>query len=208
MTRTILTFVAAIAAALALSVLAACGGGGDPVYSGPPRTVQMFGDSVQDLEFPTVSAALGTRASDRAVHGSNSNNLVDGTDGLNKPWPESVAAQVAVINHGSNDAAADRIVTPLEQYRANLRRLAVAPALVIFETPMPALKNRPDLDSYVQAMRDVATETGTPLIDVNACVKAMPNWEGMLYDGVHPTPEAAAAIVSRCVLPSLKAYTG
>ncbi len=208
MTRTILTFVAAIAAALALSMLAACGGGGDPVYSGPPRTVQMFGDSVQDLEFPTVHASLGARATDRAAHGSNSAMLLAGTDGVNAPWPQSVAAEVVVINHGSNDAAVGPTQTELAQYAANLRRLAVAPALVVFETPIPAWKNRPNLDAYAQVMREVAAETGTPLIDVHRCVKEdMSNWTAMIPDGVHPTPEGASAIVSTCVLPNLKVYT-
>jgi len=56
----------------------------------------------------------------RSVEGSSSLDLLNGTDGVNAPWPDNVDADIVIINHGLNDAFNN---TPLEDYKNNLRKI-------------------------------------------------------------------------------------
>jgi hypothetical protein len=165
--------------------------------------LQFFGDSTQVQAFELLREHFPS-ATLRAVGGTRSDMLLDGTDGLNRPWPASVAAPVVVINHGMNDARPWAKV-PLDAYRANLRRLAKAPALVVFETPNPSTYPGRDTAPYAQAMREVAAEVGAPLIDVHACFQTLPDWRAALYDQVHPNERGLRHIVDVCVAPRLRA---
>ena len=52
-------------------------------------------------------------------------------------------------------------------------------------------------------MRDVAAELGRPVIDVSAKVRAMPDWQAHVFDGVHPDPLLYQAISRDMVVPAL-----
>lgn len=164
--------------------------------------VQFFGDSTQVQAFEYLRDHF-PGSTLRAVGGTRSDMLLGGTDGLNRPWPASVAAPVVVINHGMNDARPWAKV-PLETYRANLRRLAKASALVVFETPNPSTYPGRDTAPYAQAMREVAAEVGAPVIDVHACFQTLPEWRAALYDQVHPNDRGLRHIADVCVAPRLR----
>lgn len=173
--------------------------------------VQLFGDSTQygqdgrtgtrasttpgsalqaamDARFGAGRVAVETRA----VGGSTSTRLRDGTDGLNQAWPGSVDADIVVVNHGINDALQG---LPLETYADNLRALGTAPAArVLFETPNPVHDVPASTTAYAQRMRDVAAERALPLIDTEAFVLAQANWRALVPDGLHPTAALYARI--------------
>ena len=174
-----------------------------------PVTIQLFGDSTQVSAYDDrylqyamngrfgVGAVLIELA---AVSGSSSVNVVGGTDGLNTPWPESVSADIAMVNHGIND---QHFFTPLVQYRANLVALTVGPAIIVFETPNP-VHTVPWADSaYTSLMRDVAATTMTPLVDVEAYVLSLPNWQAHVPDGVHPDSTLQNLIATYVTAPAL-----
>lgn len=217
----------------ALSLLTACGGGGsdtpevDVVASGcvpagptpsftypgptPPAaslpmvtesvefSIDLFGDSTNWLAYAYWRGAFGNKVTLHAQRGTKSADLVAGTDGINQPWPQSVDAQVMVVNHGMNDAA---VPVPIADYKANLRKFAQTSAVVIFETPNPSTSV--DTAPYAQAMREVAAETGSKLIDTQACMLRRADWATLLYDGVHPTDEGRKYIVETCVNPIIR----
>lgn len=201
-------------AVASFALLAACGGG-DPITEEPQAvcqpTIQLFGDSTLDEEIgaaPYWIARFGNRVTNRAVGGTNSTALVNGTDGLNIPWPGSVNAQYAVINHGLRDGYLPfpHAYTPIEQYRANLRTLSVAPGTeVIFQTPNPSTIAARDMTPYAQVMREVAAERGLKVIDVHACFQQQPNWQARVPDGTHPDAQGLQYIVNTCVAPVVQA---
>lgn len=192
------TLRSAFVSALCALVLSACGGGGSDK---PPeaRTLQLFGDSTQHEAADSYRAKYGAaRVIDSSVSGTNSR---DGVALL-----PSVRGDVLLVNFGANDAvlADPTHLTPIAEYKANLRLIAAAPARVIFETPNPQTSDLRNLPPYVQAMREVAAETGTQLIDVYACMSASPGWQGLIRDGVHPSiPVGYDWIVANCVAPAL-----
>lgn len=204
--------------ALTLSVtLAACGGGGDTGSAAQDQpcapTIQLFGDSTTDDELgsgPQWIERWGPRVSNRAVGGTNSTALRDGTDGLNIPWPGSVNAQYVVISHGLNDGYLPfpRAYTPLPQYIENLRFFAdhASGAEVIFQTPLPSFRHDRDMTLYAQAMRDVAAEKGLRVIDVFACFQQQSDWQSMLPDEVHPNEPGKVRMVE-CAAPVVEALT-
>lgn len=211
---------------LALAILlTACGGGGGssaPVTAAPapsvckPVRIQLFGDSTQwgwdsatkerAILNPTfaLQQAMDQRfgygkvtVENRAVEATTSQMLIDGTDRMNKPWPQSVDADIVVINHGINDYF---FKTPMERYKANLRAFTKAPAIVVFETHLPPFHDQSDYDD---AMRQVAAELHMPLIDSGAYFYSIPNWEQYDPDLVHPTSEGYALIVRNAKMPIL-----
>jgi lysophospholipase L1-like esterase len=207
--------------ALAALAIAACGGGGsDPAPSTPPDaaptckpvvTVQLFGDSTQWLAFDdgAIQAVLAARFGNRvivtnqAVPGTTSAELVAGTDGLNPPWPGNLTADVAIVNHGINDASHH---TPEADYAANLRAFAAGNGVtrVVLETPNPVASWHTQNDAYTAIGREVAADTGTPLADVQAYVLGLPDWVQLLNDdGVHPSPELQRLIAENVTGPAL-----
>lgn len=189
-----------------------------PVASCTPEAValQFFGDSTQVSLTPNsgpspnspwriagemLAAKFGGVTSEsRGVGHTTSNDLVMGTDHLNKPWPGSVApGALTVVNFGINDSAS----ISLDTYKANLRKLNPA----YFETPNPTdAPSRPfeRTQAFAQAMRDVAAELGTSVIDVNAYVLSLPNWQAYLVDGIHPSDELYALIARNAVYPAIE----
>jgi len=202
-----------------LGLVAACGGGGIeapdaasrasvPCVSGTTQKIQLFGDSTQWLAGPYWQARWPGRVINSAVGGTKSTDLLAGIDGVNKPWPQSVMGDIVVIKFGTNDATPARGQTPLPVFKDTLRALFHGTsARVIFETPDPNTDSalRPDVYLYTQAVRDVAKELGTPLIDTDACWRAHPGWEAWLTDGTHASPEGRQFTVDQCVAPVMEA---
>lgn len=196
----------------ALLLLAACGGGGAPAQLNR-RTLQLFGDSTMRNMAPDFLAIFGERVEPRGVGSTTSGDLIAGTDGRNLPWPQSVTADVVLMNHALNDTNPAPLGTPIDQYRANLRRLADAPAIVVFVTPNPLREYNPltgadpvRVAQYAQAMREVAAETRTPLIDVHTYCLRQPDLAERLADNVHPDAELRSRIVRDCLLPGLAPF--
>lgn len=205
------------------ALLSACGGGGStPTTAAPapavckPVRIQLFGDSTQwGLDGATKARATvypelalqqamdqaygygKVIVSTRAVEATTSTDLVNGTDRLNKPWPGSVDADIVVMNHGTND---DLKSTGIELYKANLRILARAPAVVVFETHIPDFHRD---NGYADAMRQVATELRMPLIDTNAYAKSIANWDQYTPDYVHPNSDGYSLIARNVKMPVL-----
>lgn len=206
-------------ATLAAAVLTACGGGGSPdsAHEQPAATctaptIQLFGDSTLDEPLgaaPYWIAKWGARVTNRAVGGTNSRELRAGLDGKNLPWPGSVQADVVVINHGLRDGYTPfpAAFTPLAEYRDNLRFFAAhsAGARVIFQAPNPSTKEGRDMAPYAQAMREVAAEVGSQVIDVYACFQQQADWRARIPDGTHPDAEGLRYIVNVCAAPVIEA---
>ncbi|MDB5820192.1 MAG: lipolytic protein family [Rhizobacter sp.] len=185
-------------------------------------TLQLFGDSTmygvdsitrsQAIPSPAqnLQAAMdarfgvgAVRVTLNAVSGTDSAQLLAGTDGLNRPWPQSVSADLVVVNHGINDTDPARGIS-IDRYEANLRRLvALSPAPVVFETPNPMKGTNERLDAFAQRMRDVAGSLALPVADTNTYVRTVPDWESFLPDYVHPTAAMYGLIVGNSLAPVL-----
>jgi lysophospholipase L1-like esterase len=208
---------AALALLLALA-LQACGGGATEQCTYPVR-IQLFGDSTQwgylaggngarADEYPEkvlqglMDARFGegcVSVSTRAVSGTNSQHLLAGTDGLNLPWPESVSADIVVINHGVNDVAWG---IDAATYRGNLRKLSHARnAAVVLQTPLPVSTASV---SYASDMLSVATEEHVVVADANAYAQRQQNWWKYAPDGVHATSEGYRRVATDAVMPVLE----
>lgn len=147
--------------------------------------------------------------SNDGVSGSRAPQLVDGSDGYHLPWVQTVAnskAQIVIVNYGINDSW-NQPIENVEAYKNALRTIAdVATAggkAVVFEQPNPgclAASNYAEympLDTYAQAMTDVATEKNIPIADNFTYVKSLPDWQGMLSDCTHPKGELYALEAAR-----------
>lgn len=187
-------------AAVACAALTACGGGGDGVVqpaSSPspaqvcarPVTVQFFGDSTQEQQKGNLQLALDMALGPGVALVENLG--VSGTTAADFPMAKVKPSAITVVNYGINDSRAPGAT--VETYKARLR--AIAPT--VFETPSPPV------DTYAQAMREVAAELGRPVIDVSAQVRAMPGWEVRIWDGVHPDPGMLGIISRDIVAPAL-----
>jgi lysophospholipase L1-like esterase len=200
--------------ALLATALAACACS----WSAPARPVriQLFGDSTQwgydgktdqPVAQPPVAvlqsamdARFGAGAvlvTERAVPGTTSGQLLAGTDGRNRPWPREVDADIVVVNHALNDSN-ERV--PLATYERQLAALHPT----VFETPNPITVPWP-APPYVATMRKVAAAQHAPLADVDAWMRAQPNWKSLLSDdGLHPTQAGYREIVLKVLMPTLE----
>lgn len=198
-------FTLTLACALALS-----GCGGDGASQAPPRpvTIQLFGDSTQFLAAPYWQQRYAL-VDDQAVPGTASGQLLMGTDGQHSAaWPAPASADIAVIKFGANDCLS-WFNTPVDLFKQNLRALiAGIRGVAVLETPDPTLDvNRPNEGDYIQAVRDVAKETGTALIDTDACWRARPGgWADLIgSDTEHANEAGRAYTVTNCVAPVMDA---
>jgi lysophospholipase L1-like esterase len=141
------------------------------------------------------------KVSTRAVSATSSGNLLAGTDNLNSPWPQSVNAQIVVINHGINDL---RYSISVATYRSNLQKLAIAPARVVFQTPFPIYTLGTPSQAYAEAMRAVASERGITLIDAMAYLLPLPAWKTQYaLDGIHATAAGYDLVAANVQFPVL-----
>lgn len=210
-----------LGALLALAITVSNCGGGSAAPCTPVAQVhiQLFGDSTMFGQQPftlglspanplaTLQLAMNTRFGagkvvvvQRAVNGSDSLKLINGTDGLNTPWPGPVAADIVLVNHGINDASHG---IPLATYRTHFEQFALAPARVIFQTPVPSHGRAFDVAPYAEAQRTVARTLGLPVADVYAWFVAQPDWQRLVPDGVHPSDEGYAAMVAGAMVPAV-----
>lgn len=206
-----------IAACVAIIALQGCGGS-DPAQeqastaTAAPTTIQLFGDSTQFLAAPYWAQRYPGLIDNQAVPGTSTAQLIAGTDSQHEPWPFPVKAGAdVVIKFGANDAL-PWFNTSVAQFKANLRTLLsgikASSAVAILETPDPTLDvARPDEPAYTQAVRDVARETGTPLIDTDACWRARAGgWADLIGpDAEHATEAGRAYTVTNCVAPAIDA---
>ncbi len=181
-----------------------------------PVRIQLFGDSTQwgydaktdqPVAQPPVAvlqsamdARFGAGAvivTERAVPGTTSGQLLAGTDGRNRPWPREVDADIVVVNHALNDSNEH---VPLATYERQLAALHPT----VFETPNAITVDWP-APPYVAAMRKVAAAQHAPVADVDAWMRAQPNWKSLLSDdGLHPTQDGYREIVLKVLMPTLE----
>jgi lysophospholipase L1-like esterase len=90
-----------------------------------------------------------------------------------------------IENFGINDA-----YLPVEDYRANLREFVdtvrASGKLPVLEEPNPVCSGHENLDRLVAILNEVAREKAVPLVQQYAAIKALPDWQAMLPDCVHP----------------------
>lgn len=188
-----------------LVALALTGCGGSDSNEPPPHpvTIQLFGDSTQFLAAPYWQQRYSL-VDDQAVPGTASGQLLMGTDGQHTAWPTPASADIVVIKFGANDCLS-WFNTPVDLFKQHLRALlAGIKGVAVLETPDPTLDvARPDEPAYTQAVRDVATETHTPLIDTDACWRARPDgWADLVgSDTEHANEAGRAYTVTNCVAP-------
>jgi lysophospholipase L1-like esterase len=187
--------------------------------------VQLFGDSTMHgldsfthvQAVPSPATILQNEMNSRfglgtvevvlnAVPGTTSAQLLAGKDGVNLPWPQSVAADIVVINHGINDQDLVR-GEPIKQYEINLRELVRrSPVQVVLETPNIGPGPNQRLADYAQRMRAVASSMNLPLADTYAFVQTVPNWETYFADYAHPNTEMYRRIVVGSLVPTVAPY--
>ncbi|AID29261.1 hypothetical protein MCHK_1436 [Mesorhizobium huakuii 7653R] len=198
------------------------------MWNGSAVSIECFGDSTQlgvdplVLSSPYLAALPAPQklqlflrdyysnnnitVTNRAVSGTLSTQMLDGTDGSGSTFAAKMAvssAQVVYCNHGINDCQNGTPTPPLT-YRSNLLQFVnicrANGKIPILQTPNPIFAvptlgtadkaNR--LKNYVQIMKDVAAETGTVLVDINTVVYSLIRSGDyrvldVVPDGVHPT---------------------
>lgn len=184
--------------------------------------IQLFGDSTlwgydgvagngsRAAVFPelalqaTMDAKYGRGAvsiETRAVSGTITTNLIEGSDGVNKPWPQSVNADIIVVTFGINDKYTN--MAP-ETYKANLLKLSVSPAKIIFMAPLPVYYTSNPSLSYAAEMKAVAASIGAPVADASAMALSTPDWLGYYApDGVHPNSAGYQLLVDKVLAPAV-----
>lgn len=162
-----------------------------PVY--PELALQRY----MDLRFGPGVITIESRA----VSGTTSSQLMAGTDGLNKAWPEPVSANIIVTNFGINDQMTG---VPIETYRANLAKLSVPPVKILFLTPLPYWKVDTLQPTYADEMKSVAASLGAPVADANAMALATAAWSTKYApDGAHPTSAGYQLINDKVLAPAV-----
>lgn len=193
----------AFALACCALALSACGGSDSTQEPPKPVTIQLFGDSTQFLAGPYWQQRYQL-VDNQAVPGTSTAQLLAGTDGQHTAWPAPASADVTVIKFGANDCLS-WFNTSVDQFKANLRALmAGVKGVVVLETPDPTLDvARPNEPLYTQAVRDVAAETHTALIDTDTCWRARPGgWADLIgSDTEHANEAGRAYTVTNCVAP-------
>ncbi len=185
---------------VSIVLLAGCSGSAsleavpEPAF---PQTAQIkghvgaYGDSTQKaLGMPHASERPGWTIDNRGVSGSTAGQLLNGTDGLNRPWAEEMAgspAELVIINHALNISGG----TTTAQYEEHLTELVTiaqaAGKRVILEDPNEAEPHGEfDMHAFaerIEVMRRVATKHRA-----RHCEQP----RVPLQDGAHPTPEGYA----------------
>jgi lysophospholipase L1-like esterase len=115
-------------------------------------------------------------------------NLLDG-DATTPKWAERVKeskASIVTFNYGLNqcDRTAEQFVGDLQQLVDITLAAGKQPVLI---EPNPSTKREHAiLDQYVGAMNLVAEQRKIPIIQHFKIWNQLPDWQGMLSDGVHP----------------------
>jgi len=147
----------------------------------------------------------------RSVGNSTSGTLLQGTDGVNGPWPDGIEAEIVVINHGLNDARNGVSVVDYKNNLKQLRELLPKEKIVIWQTPinidisnpytnfMPVGTN--NLSLYAKAMTEVANDYGDYIVDVYNYIELKNHLD---IDGIHPTQEGYRLIVEELLQPVVR----
>lgn len=106
---------------------------------------------------------------------------------------ESVPSQIVVSNHAINDS----VMETTDQYEGYLNTFIddtlASGKIPVLDEPNPVCDNkRPNLDFYVAVLRAVAAQRNVLLIPQYDSFKAIPNWETLLPDCVHPSTNGYA----------------
>lgn len=105
------------------------------------------------------------------------------------------APHVAIIGLGSNDAndGPDGRAAFVREYTDVVRRIQATGTDVVLQTPptvAPTQAQAPHLDAYADAVREVAADTGSHLVDHHKTWTADGDEAlALLVDGLHPGPE-------------------
>ena len=201
-------------ALLALPLALACAGALAPAHAhAKPVRIQLFGDSTQwgydgktDRAVPQPPAAVLQSAMDarfgagavivteRAVPGTSAAQLLAGTDGRNRPWPQEVDADIVVVNHALNDC--DQHV-PLATYATSWQRCTPRSSRPPTRSPWtgPAAVCQRDAPGGASSTRRWPTWT-------RGCGRSRPGSRA----GRRPASDAAGyrAIVLKVLMPTLE----
>lgn len=207
---------AALLSAVCAALMAGCGGGAEPQVAVQSAarlqalliTIDAEGDStmfglesvggrfVQAAAPPPVLVqarlrelfGVGVIVNGYGSPGANLRFELQGTDNYSTPLRARLAvsrAQIVIENFGINDAW-----LPPDEYRSNLRQFVdtvrASGKLPVLEEPNPVCAGHENLDALVGILNEVAREKAVPLVKQYDAIKALPGWQAMLPDCVHP----------------------
>lgn len=180
--------------------------------------------SINRVEFPPdillyqelendVAVAITTRS----VGGSTARDLLKGTDGANEKWPDSIEADIVIINHGLNDAKRNISVAEYKENLSSLRSSLPRNKIIVWVLPtqpnmdLVNANSLPDprvnwnrtnrLQLYINAMREVAITNGDYIADTTN----IPDWKNyFLIDPVYPIQEGYRALIKHAIAPAIK----
>ncbi|MDR8102436.1 SGNH/GDSL hydrolase family protein [Burkholderia cenocepacia] len=168
-------------------------GSGQVTPNSAPAVLQKL---LQDRFGTTVTV------SNNGVGSTEASQLLNGTDGVHPTWQNQMAAskaQIITLNFGLNDAyyttakkdgvaaeSPDDFATTMTQLVQIARQSGKQ--VIIFE-PNPTCEaiRQPLIPSYVSALRQVAAAQQVPIVDEFDAILAMPDWQSMLTDCLHPS---------------------
>ena len=180
-----------------------------------------FGDRIADRAAQSYPAVLQQLSAGRYLTGNFGVNGATALQGTGRCWLDTGAYREAlvfapdrvVVMLGINDLAfpefQPRFPDNLRDIVTRFQQLPSAPRVFLCTlTPIAPPESQVQANHAIQermnpAIRSVAAETGSQVIDVSA---VYPNRLELLPDGLHPSPEGAA-LIARTVLAALDSLT-
>jgi hypothetical protein len=156
--------------------------------------------TVTPTEPQALQALLQTQFNDTGVtvmndaSGGTSSSLqneLDGMDGLGAVQPARMSvsgAQIAIEQHGLNDALGGETVADYSAYLAQWIQDARASGIQpVLEEDSPVCDgNHPQMSDYVAAMGAVASQYAVPVIHQYAYVSSIPGWQAHMTNCTVP----------------------
>lgn len=106
---------------------------------------------------------------------------------------ENVRSQIVVSNHAINDSTTETTDQYASYLNLYIDDTLSAGKIPVLDEPNPVCNNlRPNLDAYVAVLRTVAAQRNVLLIPQYDSFKAIPNWQTLLPDCVHPSTNGYA----------------
>ncbi|MDR5765052.1 SGNH/GDSL hydrolase family protein [Caballeronia sp. LZ028] len=168
----------------------------------PPNTPSRTKYIPTDVMQTQLQAAFGPSVSveNHAVGGTTVGSSLNGTGRYPAPLATRLAtsnAQIVLANFGIND----QLLTTADQYKQDWQKWidtvkSFGKIPVMVERNPICAKGAPDPGPFIQAERDVAKANGVALIAQYDAILAMPGWQQMLGDCLHPT-DALYQIISQ-----------
>lgn len=159
----------------------------------PPNTPSRTKYIPTDVMQAELQAAFGSTVSveNHAVGGTTVGSSLNGTGRYPAPLATRLAtsnAQIVLANFGIND----QLLTTADQYKQDWQKWidtvkSFGKIPVMVERNPICAKGAPDPSPFIQAERDVAKANGVALIAQYDAILAMPGWQQMLGDCLHPT---------------------